>query len=52
MMAEASSTPTMMARKDFFRGMCRRPATREPVHAPVPGSGMPTKSTRPQKSYF
>ena len=41
-----------MASKAFFLSISSIPATIAPVHAPVPGSGMPTNKTSPQKPYF
>ena len=52
MITDAMHTPTTIAAKAFFQSMPRRDATRAPVHAPVPGSGIPTKSTSPQNSYL
>ena len=51
MITDAMHTPTTIAPKAFFQSMPRRDATRAPVQAPVPGSGIPTKSTSPQNSY-
>ena len=50
MITDAMHTPTTIAPKAFFQSMPRRDATRAPVQAPVPGSGIPTKSTSPQNS--
>ena len=36
----------------FFRPISKTDATREPVQAPVPGSGIPTNSISPQKPYL
>ena len=52
MITDAMHTPTTIAPKAFFQSMPRRDATRAPVQAPVPGSGIPTKSTNPQNSYL
>ena len=52
MITDAMHTPTTIAPKAFFQSMPRRDATRAPVQAPVPGSGIPTKSTSPQNSYL
>ena len=46
MMTPALTTPAKIAVRDVRRGMPRTNAARAPVHAPVPGSGMPTKSAR------
>ncbi len=45
-------TPRAMAGKARFRRMSSMAATRAPVHAPVPGSGMATRTKSPQKAYF
>ena len=46
--AEARSSPRKIAGSaDFIRR-----AKSAPTSAPVPGSGMPTKRTRPQQAYF
>lgn len=44
MMTPALTTPAKMAVKLVKRGMPKTNAARAPVHAPVPGSGIPTKS--------
>ena len=52
MMTVAISTPIRIGRIAFFQSISRIVAIREPVQAPVPGSGMPTKSSRPRNSTF
>ena len=52
MMTVAIMIPKRIAGKDLRIFIWRRDATREPVQAPVPGRGIPTKSTSPQKPYF
>ncbi len=52
MIVVASSRPMITAQKAFFLSTFSRQAMSEPVQAPVPGSGMPTKSTSPQNSAF
>ena len=52
MITVAMIIPMSMAPMALPNFMWRRAATREPVHAPVPGSGMPTKRTRPQNPNF
>ena len=41
-----NKTPTVIARSERFFGRPQRAAISEPVHAPVPGMGMATKSIR------
>ena len=36
----------------FLNFIPRSAAIRDPVHAPVPGRGIPTNNTSPQNSYF
>ena len=48
MMMPASSTPPMQASTLFLKSMSSRLAASVPVHAPVPGSGMPTNSSSAQ----
>lgn len=52
MIADARHTPKTIARNAFFQSMSSSDAISAPVHAPVPGSGIPTKSTSPKNSYF
>ena len=52
MMTVAITMPRSTAGNAFLNLTPRREAIREPVQAPVPGSGIPTKSTSPQNSYF
>lgn len=52
MMTSASNIPKNIARLAFFISIWNTEATREPVQAPVPGKGMPTKSTKPQNPYL
>ena len=42
----------MIAGNALRKRMPRRDAISAPVHAPVPGSGTPTNSARPQNSYL
>ena len=51
-MTVAIIMPQKIAREDFLISISRRDAIRDPVHAPVPGSGIPTNSISPQNSYF
>ena len=44
----ASSTPPMQASTLFLKPISSREAARVPVHAPVPGRGIPTNSKRAQ----
>ena len=44
-------SPSKIAGTDFFKSTSNKEATKEPVHAPVPGSGIPTNKTSPQNSY-
>ena len=44
--------PQIMATIAFLNFMPSRAAKSAPVHAPVPGSGMPTKIISPQNSPF
>ena len=48
----ASNIPRNIARLDFFKSILNTDATSEPVQAPVPGSGIPTNNTKPQKPYL
>ena len=48
MMHPASSTPPMQASTLFLKPISSREAARVPVHAPVPGRGIPTNSKRAQ----
>ena len=43
MIVPATKTPPMQARTLFLNPMSRILAARVPVHAPVPGRGIPTK---------
>ena len=52
MITDASAIPSSTAGNAFLNFMPSSAASREPVHAPVPGSGIPTNSTRPQNSLF
>lgn len=52
MIAAASKTPSMIERNAFLRFIWMRPATIDPVHAPVPGKGIPTNSVSPNRLYF
>ena len=52
MIAAAVSTPRAMAGKASFTFMSIIAAISEPVHAPVPGSGIATNRNSPQKAYF
>ena len=45
-MQPASRTPPMQARTLSLKSISSRLAARVPVHAPVPGRGMPTNSSR------
>ena len=45
-MIPASITPSITKRTLFLKSMFRKLAARVPVHAPVPGRGMPTNSSR------
>ena len=51
-MTVAIIMPQKIAREDFLISISRRDAISDPVHAPVPGSGIPTNSISPQNSYF
>ena len=55
MMTPASSTPPMQATSTSLNFMSKIEPARVPVHAPVPGSGMPTKiskaATRPRPAF-
>ena len=44
--------PMTTAGNAFLNFIPKSAAISEPVHAPVPGSGIPTNNTRPQNSYF
>ena len=46
-MIPASSTPPITAKIVFLKLRSRNDAASVPVHAPVPGRGMPTKNNRP-----
>ena len=46
---EARNTPKVAASQDCFLSKLRSAAINEPVHAPVPGRGMPTNRSNPQK---
>ena len=48
----AMRTPSAMAGNACFRRISNTAATSEPVHAPVPGSGIATRMHRPSSSYF
>ena len=48
----AITTPIAAAKKDFFLSIFNMAAIKHPVHAPVPGSGIPTNKTKPQNPYF
>ena len=48
----AKNTPSKTARKVFFLSISKTDAIRDPVHAPVPGSGIPTNNTTPKYPYF
>ena len=48
-MTVAIIMPQKIAREDFLISISRRDAIRDPVHAPVPGSGIPTKSNNATK---
>ena len=50
MMTVAISTPIRIGRIAFFQSISRIVAISEPVQAPVPGSGIPTNSSRPRNS--
>ena len=50
-MTVAIIMPQKIAREDFLISISRRDAIRDPFHAPVPGSGIPTNSISPQNSY-
>ena len=50
MIMPARSTPASTAIVPFLMFIPKRLAARLPVHAPVPGIGMPTKSVRAIKS--
>ena len=52
MITDASAIPSSTAGNAFLNFMPSSAASREPVHAPVPGSGIPTNNTSPQNSYF
>lgn len=45
-------TPIIIAGNALFILISSIAATSAPVHAPVPGSGIATRSTRPNHSYF
>lgn len=49
---DARKIPRRIARDDFLISISRSDAISAPVHAPVPGSGIPTNNTSPQNSYF
>lgn len=46
MMIAARTTPSMVAIELFLKSISSKEAARVPVQAPVPGTGMPTKSRR------
>lgn len=46
MITPARKTPAVQARTVFLKGASRRLAASVPVHAPVPGKGMPTNSVK------
>lgn len=48
----AITTPIKAAKKDFFLSISKTEAIKHPVHAPVPGNGIPTNNTKPQNPYF
>lgn len=48
----ASIIPINIASADFFMSILKTDDTRAPVQAPVPGRGMPTNNTNPQKPYL
>ena len=45
-------TPTSIAKNDFFLSISSTDAINDPVHAPVPGSGIPTNNTNPKYPNF
>ena len=45
---DAINTPSNAAKNDFFLSISSTLAIKQPVHAPVPGSGIPTNKTSPQ----
>ena len=49
MMSPAKMTPSIMARTLRLKSQSRMEAARVPVQAPVPGRGIPTKSSNAQK---
>lgn len=51
-MNAAMMTPAKIEGREYFIRILRSAAARAPVHAPVPGSGIPTKSIRPNEAYF
>ena len=52
MMIAAKMIPIKIARDAFLISNSNKEAIREPVHAPVPGSGIPTNSNRKINSPF
>ena len=50
--AAAMHTPRKMAGMAFFSRMSSTAATKAPVQAPVPGSGMATRMQRPMVLYY
>ena len=52
MITVAMAIPQRIASEDFLISMPSRDAIRAPVHAPVPGRGIPTNNTSPQNSYL
>ena len=52
MIIPATNTPIKTAINDFFLSISNIAAISEPVQAPVPGRGIPTKRTIPKKPYF
>ena len=51
MITVAIISPQKIAIEDFLISTSRRDAIRDPVHAPVPGRGIPTNSSNPKNSY-
>ena len=44
----ANKTPSEIKINDFFLSRLSNTASNVPVHAPVPGNGMPTNSNNPK----
>ena len=42
----AKTTPHIIAKTDFLKSRSKKEAAKVPVHAPVPGKGIPTKNKR------